>query len=210
MWRNAGEAGGRRLAVQIPHLQSPILRLCLLLLSLPLLVNCRQVAPTVKIGLGYDAIYAARLAVREFNEMAGAGQTRIVLVPLDDSGDIQRAREAAASLIVDPEVKIVLGHWLPETTGAAAEMYERAGLPFILLGVPPLEVSDPASLPPSFRQAYAALTPFAETAGPYAGSTYEGAVLALRALEVAESKGAISREDVATALERLQYEPIRE
>ena len=190
---------------------------CLFLVLVAVSAGCRSVAPTVKIGLvapfegrnraiGYDAIYAARLALREANEPAGVGQFRVALVALDDRSDPQLAREAAASLAADPAVMLVVGHWLPETTGTAAEVYERAGLPLVVLGTPPLQASDPAELPASFREAYAAVTPFDETAGPYAGATYEAILMALRALEVAESEGAISRQDVATALDRLQYE----
>lgn len=217
MWRNADEIGGWRLEIEGSALYSLIARLLLLLLSFTLLAGCRQVAPTVKIGLvapfegreravGYDALYAARLAIRELNETASAGGFRVALVALDDAGDGQLAREAAATLVADPDVMIVLGHWLPETTTAAAEIYERAGLPLLPLGAPPLEATDPAGLSASFREAYAAVTPFDETAGPYAGATYDGVWLALHALEVAESEGTISREDVAITLERLQYE----
>jgi ABC-type branched-subunit amino acid transport system substrate-binding protein len=156
--------------------------------------------------VGYDAIYAARLALLQANNTVGRGPVRVALVALDDGGDPQLAREAAAGLTADPDVLLVLGHWLPETTTAATGVYTRAGLPLVLLGAPPLEASDPAELPASFREAYAAVSPFDETAGPYARATYDGVQLALRALEVAESEGAMSRENVELALDRLQYD----
>jgi ABC-type branched-subunit amino acid transport system substrate-binding protein len=156
--------------------------------------------------VGYDAIYAARLAIREAAAATAGNETRVLLVALDDGGDPQLAREAAASLATDPDVMVVVGHWLPETTAAAAGTYQQAGLPLISLGSEPLVASDPATLPASFREAYAAVTPFSEVAGPYAGATYDGITLALRALELSESEGSISRQSVATALDRLQYQ----
>ena len=65
------------------------------LLALALLAaGCASVDPVVKIGLvapfegrqravGYDAIYSARLAVREINAAGGVGGHRVVLVALD-------------------------------------------------------------------------------------------------------------------------------
>lgn len=218
MWRSAGERGDWRLMIGASRFRALASKLGLVLIALTVLISCRQVAPTVKIGLvapfegreravGYDAIYAARLAIEEANGRADQRPFRVALVALDDSGEPQLAQEAAATLVADPEVMIVLGHWLPETTAAAENVYNRAGLPLIRLGSPPLEASDPAKLTAAFREAYATVSPLDETAGRYAGATYEGFGLALRALEVAESEGTMSRQDVATALDRLQYEP---
>lgn len=139
---------------------------------------CQTAPPVVKIGLvapfegqnrpvGYDAIYSARLAVREINEQGGIGGVYVALVALDDSGDPQLAQETARSLVLDPAVVAVIGHGLPETTAAALPIYEEAQLPFISL----LPSSEP--LAPDFTQRYEAVTPFEETPGPYAGPTYE-------------------------------------
>lgn len=214
MWKGV-EIREWRVESESVILHSPLSTLCFIFILI--LTGCRQVAPVVKVGLvapfegreraiGYDAIYAARLAIREVNEVAGKGRVRVALVALDDGGDPRLARQAAAAVVTDPDIMIVLGHWLPETTAAAEEIYIRGGLPLIRLGAPPLTESDPGELPASFREAYAAVTPFDETAGSYAGATYDGLSLALHALEVAESEGAITRESVATALDRLQYD----
>lgn len=191
-----------------------LLALCAsLLLILP--TACRAVDPIVKIGLvapfegrhrslGYDAIYAARLAVREANQAGGIGDYRIELVAFDDGGNGELARQAAAALAVDPDVVAVVGHGLPESTAAARPLYESQGLPLLVLGEDPFAVIAPELLAPAFREAYAALTPFDEVAGPYAGPTYHAVQTLLQALTLAETGGPITRPRVAAALEQLQ------
>lgn len=183
-----------------------------------LAAGCASVDPVVKIGLvapfegrdraiGYDAVYSARLAVREINAAGGVGGYRVALVALDDRGDAVRAEEAAASLAVDPGVVAVVGHYLPETTAAAAPIYAGDGLTLLPAGAPPFAERDPAQLPAGFRDAYAAVTPFDETAGPFAGATYDAFGLLRQALAMAEeSTGAITRASVQDALRGLEYE----
>ncbi|MFQ5398445.1 MAG: ABC transporter substrate-binding protein [Anaerolineae bacterium] len=187
---------------------------------LPLIVlftGCSRVAPVVKVGLvgpfegryrarGYDVIYSARLAVREINAAGGVEGTRIALVALDDSGDPGLARQTAASLVVDANVVAVIGHWLPETTAAAEPVYREAGLPFINPAEAPFRTTDPATLPSDFLDAYAAVTPFDEVAGAYAGAAYDAFQLLWLALEEAASGGDISRAAVSRALVGLQLE----
>jgi ABC-type branched-subunit amino acid transport system substrate-binding protein len=183
------------------------------------LTGCASVAPVVKIGLvapfegrhraiGYDAIYSARLAVREINAAGGIGGYRVALVALDDRGDPELAGQASASLAVDPAVVAVLGHYLPETTATAASIYANGDLPLVRLGEPPFGASDdPGGLPAAFRDAYAAVTPFDEVAGPYAGPTYDAIGLLAQALAVAkEQSGDITRASVQAALPGLEYE----
>lgn len=193
-------------------------KLVALLWAVLLASGCGSVEPVVKIGLvapfegrdraiGYDAIYSARLAVREINAAGGIGGHRVALVALDDRGDAILAQEAAASLVIDPGVVAVVGHYRPETTGAAAEVYTDGGLPLLPAGAPPFGESDPAQLPAEFLEAYAAVTPFDETAGPFAGATYDAFGLLGQALAVAEeSTGAITRASVQDALRGLEYE----
>ncbi|HEX6385868.1 MAG TPA: ABC transporter substrate-binding protein [Anaerolineae bacterium] len=180
-------------------------------------MGCARVDPVVKIGLvapfegqyravGYDVIYSARLAVRQVNQAGGIGGYRVALVALDDGGNPELALETAASLAIDPAVVAVVGHWRPETTTAAAPVYAEAGLPFIATGIAPFTVADPAMLPTTFRQAYEAVTPFDETAGPYAAPAYDAFQLLLQALEEAKESGRpINRDTVAMALSGLEY-----
>ncbi len=190
---------------------------CLLLSAF--LISC-SVDPVVKIGLvapfegqnreiGYDAIYSARLAVREINEAGGIGGYRVALVALDDSSDTGLAQDNAESLVIDPNVVAVVGHWLLETTAVSAPIYSEADLVLIPVGEPPFVASSPEALPPEFHTAYEAVTPFAETAGEYAGPTYDAFQLLWQALEIAEqTEGNITREGVKMALDGLEYEGV--
>lgn len=183
-----------------------------------LAAGCASVDPVVKIGLvapfegrqravGYDALYSARLAVREINAAGGVGGHRVALVALDDRGDPALAAEAAASLGLDPGVVAVVGHFLPGTTDAAAPLYAEDGLALLPLGAPPFGPVDPAGLPPKFLAAYADVTPFDETAGPFAGPTYDAFGLLRLALAQAEQNGGvITRATVQDALRGLEYE----
>lgn len=195
---------------------SVAVRVSLLLTVAWLLTACASVDPVVKVGLvapfegrhraiGYDAIYSARLAVREINRSGGIGGHRVALVALDDRGDPELAQDAAASLGIDPAVVAVIGHFLPESTAAAAPVYRADNLPLVVTGVAPFEASDPAMLSGDFRRAYADVTPFDEEAGPYAGPTYDAFDLIRRALADAEqTTGVITRESVQEALGRLE------
>ncbi|MDY0019926.1 MAG: ABC transporter substrate-binding protein, partial [Anaerolineae bacterium] len=84
-------------------------------------------------SIGYDAIYAARLAVREINAAGGVDGWQIELVAYDDRGDPDLARTAARNLAVDPDVVAVIGHYHQESTVAAQAAYADAGLPLIAL-----------------------------------------------------------------------------
>jgi ABC-type branched-subunit amino acid transport system substrate-binding protein len=183
-----------------------------------LAAGCASVDPVVKIGLvapfegrqravGYDAIYSARLAVRQINAAGGVGGHRVALVALDDRGYPALAADAAASLGIDPGVVAVVGHYLPETTAAAAPLYAEDGLALLPLGEPPFDPFDPTGLPPDFLAAYAEVTPFDETAGPYAGPTYDAfGLLSLALAQAEQSGGAITRATVQEALRGLEYE----
>ena len=183
-----------------------------------LLPACASVQPVVKIGLvapfegaqrelGYDAIYAARLAVREINQAGGIGGYRVALVALDDGGDATLAGETAASLTIDPAVVAVIGHGLAETTAVAQPIYAEANLPLLPLGDPPFTPHDPILLPAEFQTAYNNVTPFDETAGPYAAATYDAMQLLFLAMAEGEAEsGSISRDSVTNALTALKYE----
>ena len=179
MCSNAGESvGSGGAAERRSGFFSPVS--LLLSLILLLLTACAVTPPVVKIGLaapfegqyrevGYDVIYSARLAVREINQAGGVGGYRVALVALDDGGDPELAQEAARSLVVDPAVVAVVGHWRPETTAAAAPIYAESGLLFLPGGDP----YDPQLLSTDFIARYEAVTPFDETPGMLAVPAYE-------------------------------------
>lgn len=98
--------------------------------------------PTVKIALiapfegryrevGYEVIYAVRLAVREVNWAGGLEGHSVELLALDDGGDPTQAEVQARKAAVDPQVLGAIGHWLEATTRAAAPAYAEAGLPIL-------------------------------------------------------------------------------
>lgn len=190
-----------------------------ILLSL-LATGCASVPPVIKIGLvgpfegrsrdiGYDAIYSARLAVREENARADLDDYRVALVALDDFGDPETAQDVARSLVLDPAVVAVIGHWLPETTNAALSVYQEAGLPIVPAGIVPFGESDPALLPSDFLQNYADVTPFDEVAGVYAGAGYDSIGLILKAISEAQKNGStIDRTSIGDILSDLEHEGI--
>lgn len=226
---NAVAENGKWLSVIANHLSAickqklatchlPLFTFYFSLFTLLLLAGCASVQPVVKIGLvapfegaqrelGYDAIYAARLAVREINEAGGIGGTRVALVALDDRGDVALAEEMAVSLTIDPDVVAVIGHGLAETTAVAQPVYDDAKLPLLPLGNPPFTPQDPALLPTEFHTAYNAVTPFDETAGPYAAATYDAMQLLFQAMAAGEdTSGTIDRDSVTNGLTALKYD----
>ena len=121
----------------------------LLVSCLLLLASCRfpgVIRPTIKIGLvapfegryryvGYDVIYAARLAAREANAAGGVGGHSVELVAYDDGADPAMAVEQARKLAIDPEVIAVIGHFREETTAAALDVYTEASIPLVSPGL---------------------------------------------------------------------------
>jgi ABC-type branched-subunit amino acid transport system substrate-binding protein len=101
--------------------------------------------PVLKIGLvapfegryrdvGYEVIYAVRLAVREANAAGGVAGYSIELTALDDSGDAASAAEQARKLGTDPQIMGAIGDWLDATTLEAAPVYAGEGIPFLSTG----------------------------------------------------------------------------
>ncbi len=98
--------------------------------------------PVVKIGLvapfeglhrhlGYDVLYAVKLAVRERNTAGGVSGHKVELVALDDGNDPAQAPLQAGKMMVDPDVMGVIGHFSDEAALAALDEYHRAGLALI-------------------------------------------------------------------------------
>ena len=120
-------------------------RLVPALVCLMLVAGCTfpgSVKPTVKIGLsapfeglyrdlGYEALHAVRLAVRERNADSGIGKRFLVeLVALNDLNEAEKAAEQARKMAVDPDVLGVLGGFSAETAGAARD-YDQLGLAYL-------------------------------------------------------------------------------
>ena len=116
------------------------------------------VRPTLKIGLvapfegryrsiGYDVIYAARLAVREANAAGGVAGYSVELVAYDDGGVPDTAALQARKLDADPLVLGVIGHFRESTTAASLPGYAEAELPIVAPDVYAVDLtSGPADL----------------------------------------------------------------
>jgi branched-chain amino acid transport system substrate-binding protein len=86
-------------------------------------------------AIGYDVIYAARLALHEVNQAGGVGGYAVELVAYDDGSQPAMAMEQARKLNVDPDVLAAIGHFREETTRAAVGAYAQGGLPLVAPGV---------------------------------------------------------------------------
>jgi hypothetical protein len=133
---------------------------------------CPSVKPTVKIGLsapfeggdrdlGYEVLYALRLAVRQRNDTGGVGGCALVeMVALNDFNEPQEAIAQAYEMYADPDVMAVLGGWSPGAAASARPVYDKLGLAFLS---PPASWSSagfPAAGPidPVFARDYEALS----------------------------------------------------
>ena len=131
--------------IQLPSRCTRALSLGVLFILGWLLGGCAGLGstrPVVKIGLvapfeglhrrvGYDALYAVKLAVRERNAAGGVSGYMVELVALDDSNDPAQARLQARKMIVDADVMGVIGHFSDQAALAAVDEYHRAGLALI-------------------------------------------------------------------------------
>jgi hypothetical protein len=194
------------------------IRLCLALLGVcVLLPGCAfpgSVKPTVKIGLsapfegryrdlGYEVLYAVRLAVGQRNQAGGIdGRYLVEFVALNDFDEPDEAVLQAQKMSVDPGVLGVLGGWSAATARAAVPVYDRLGLAFLS---PPVDYSLPqpfAPGDPDFGPAYRELSAGAAP-GPAAIWAYDSANRLLDALDLAaSSEGRPTRPGVLKALSR--------
>lgn len=159
--------------------------------------------------MGYDGIYAARLAVREFNRAQPRDGAKLALVALDDSSNPDTAAGNAKALAADPAVIAVVGIGGELTRLATAENLAPESIPFIHTGVLPFETADPTSYPADFKQAYADVTPFDEEAGELAGSVYDAFRLILEGIKTLEEENrAITAESMAEFLKSAKIKGI--
>ena len=98
--------------------------------------------PIVKVGLvapfeglyrplGYEVLYAAKLAIRERNASGGVAGYMVELVALNDDNEPVVAAQRSREMAVDPDVVGVVGHFSSATTLAVLEEYRRAGLALV-------------------------------------------------------------------------------
>ena len=104
------------------------------------------VIPVVKIGLvapfegpqramAYDALFASKLAVGQFNELQRtAGGPLVELVALNDDGQPARSKQVAREMVVDPAIVGVIGPWDPASAETVAATYGEGGLAVVYPG----------------------------------------------------------------------------
>lgn len=153
-----------------------LVRLCLLAFFL---VECHlpgSTRPLVKIGLlapfeglhrplGYDVLYAVKLAIRERNADGGVSGWGVELVALDDGQEAEEARRAAEKVTVDAGVVGVIGPFSAATVQAAAPVLTESALPWITLA-PVTDEMLQASRPYAFRL-FASYDALADAAARY-------------------------------------------
>jgi len=201
---------------------SDISGMLLLLCLLSVLTAC--LPPTlpsiVKIGLiapfegserdrGYDAIYAARMAIREINASGGAGGEggwQVELIAYDDRADPEFARTAARNLATDENVVAVIGHFYPESTAAAQSVYIEAGLPLLTFDATEQNYPRPETLPGTdpWIEAYRASGPHTPVPDVYALPTYEAVMALAEAITAATTHGQPTRAAIAAALPNVE------
>ena len=216
MRRSARCSSRHLLAGSVWRHLSPVMCVGLCVLLLAACSGPGSVRPTVKIGLsapfeglrrdlGYEALYAVQLAVRERNKAGGVGQRYLVeLVALNDLNEAETAVEQARKMAVDPEVLGVLGGLSAETVPVAPE-YEQLGLAFLTPGADMSQLSSPgtADADASFVAHYGLLSGGAPP-GPVAVWAYSAANRLLDAIDaVARSSGHVTRSAVQDAMEAL-------
>jgi branched-chain amino acid transport system substrate-binding protein len=95
--------------------------------------------PTLKIGLvapfegldralGYEVLFAVKLAIQERNQNGGLNGYRVELVALNDFDDPADAALQARALRADPDVLGVVGHLSSAASLAALPVYQEANL----------------------------------------------------------------------------------
>jgi branched-chain amino acid transport system substrate-binding protein len=109
--------------------------------------------PIVKVGLvapfeglyrplGYEVLYAVKLAIRERNASGGVAGYMVELVALNDDNEPAVAAQRAREMAVDPDVVGGIGHFSSPTTLAALEEYRRAGLALVTSAAAARAVTD--------------------------------------------------------------------
>ena len=124
-----------------------LLKLGALFVLVYFLSGCTQtcwgsVPPTLKIGLvapfeglhrplGYEVLFAVKLALQERNVWAGQGY-QVELVALNDFDDPAEAARQAKALVSDPQVVGIIGHLSSAATAAAVPVYQVAEMAVIV------------------------------------------------------------------------------
>lgn len=80
---------------------------------------------------GQQMVQGIELYLQDFNRRGGVEGHPVKLLTFDDQNDPEEARRQAEKIAADPRILAVLGHYYSSTSIAAADIYEKAGLPVI-------------------------------------------------------------------------------
>jgi ABC-type branched-subunit amino acid transport system substrate-binding protein len=127
-------------------------------------------------AIGYEALYAVKLALREQNTAGGTAGWLVELVALDQEADLNQALRQAAVLAADPDVSYVIGLAAPSDVQPIQARYGEIGLPLDVLVTPVVKGNEPD---PGFDEHYRLISGGAP-AGPMAWQVYGATKLALR------------------------------
>ena len=178
--------------------QSAGLRAVLALACLMMVAACAfpgSVKPTVKVGLsapfeglyrdvGYEVLYAVRLAVHERNAIGGIGERLLVeLVALNDLNEAKEAAEQARKMAADPDMLGVLGGFSEETARLTWD-YDQLGLAYMVPDMDLAGGSPQIVVDASFAERYAEQSGGAEP-GVAAVWAYSAANRLMDAMDVA-------------------------
>ena len=120
--------------------------------------------PVIKIGLiapfegeqrpnGYQRLHGVKLALREVNLGGGVAGYKIELVALNDYADMEESTLQAQELVLDSDIRAVIGQWEPGLYEAAEPIYRAAQLAV----VSPARYTDFSGLPATFAADYQTL-----------------------------------------------------
>ena len=120
--------------------------------------------PVIKVGLvapfegelrhlGYQRLYGVKLALKQANLDGGVAGYKIELVALNDYADADNAILQAQELVLDSDVRAVIGQWEPALHNASLSVYESGQLAVTR----PAEIQDFSALPPQFEAEFEAV-----------------------------------------------------
>jgi branched-chain amino acid transport system substrate-binding protein len=101
-------------------------------------------------AVGYNVLFAVKLAIRQWNAKGGVNGYRIELVAYDDHDEAEIAATQARKMAIDPDVLGVIGHLSNPSALAAAPEYHQANLAMISIGATSDELAQKA-YPEVFR-----------------------------------------------------------
>ncbi len=140
---------------------------------------------------GYQRLYGVKLALEELNRAGGMAGYKIALVALNDDADLMKTKAQAQALVIDPDVKAIVGNWDQTLYQATQNIYTQAHL----IAIQPREFVQFNTLPASFDEQFQALSgslPSQEAQQGYLATWY-----LIRLIEETEAQfGRVDRVDI--------------